>query len=93
MKDGELTVPEGSYFVLGDNRNDSDDSRYWGFVPHANIVGKPLMVYFSLNDGENHAPGQQAASAMPGGGGSARDDNSHSRWAFARWNRVLRVVR
>jgi len=45
--EGELTVPAGSYFVLGDNRNDSEDSRYWGFVPRQAIIGRPLLVYFS----------------------------------------------
>ncbi len=48
MHDGEVTVPAGQYFVLGDNRNDSEDSRYWGFVPGSEIVGRPLLVYFSL---------------------------------------------
>jgi signal peptidase I len=47
MADGEILVPPGQYFVLGDNRNDSEDSRYWGFVPQAAIVGRPLVVYFS----------------------------------------------
>jgi signal peptidase I len=45
---GEMTVPPNCYFVLGDNRNDSEDSRYWGFVPRDAIVGRPLLVYFSL---------------------------------------------
>jgi signal peptidase I len=45
---GELTVPPAQYFVLGDNRNDSEDSRYWGFVPRAAIVGRPMVVYFSV---------------------------------------------
>jgi len=44
----ELVVPSGRYFVLGDNRDNSDDSRYWGFVPRENIVGRPLLIYFSL---------------------------------------------
>jgi signal peptidase I len=50
VANGELTIPPDSYFVLGDNRNNSDDSRYWGLVPRAAIVGKPFLVYFSLNE-------------------------------------------
>jgi len=46
--DGEIVVPTGNYFVLGDNRNDSEDSRYWGFVPRAAMVGRPLLVDFSV---------------------------------------------
>jgi signal peptidase I len=45
---GELIVPENNYFVMGDNRDDSLDSRYWGFVPRGNIIGRPLMIYFSI---------------------------------------------
>jgi signal peptidase I len=48
VRDGEVVVPPGEYFVLGDNRNDSEDSRYWGFVPRSAIVGRPLLVYFTL---------------------------------------------
>ena len=48
LDDGELIVPEGSYFVLGDNRDDSSDSRYWGFVPAENVVGRPLVIYWSV---------------------------------------------
>jgi signal peptidase I len=44
----ELIVPENSYFVLGDNRDKSLDSRYWGFVPRENVVGRPLIIYFSM---------------------------------------------
>ncbi len=46
--DGKVMVPPHEYFVLGDNRNDSEDSRYWGFVPQSQIVGRPLLVYFTL---------------------------------------------
>jgi signal peptidase I len=44
---GELVVPPGYYFAMGDNRDNSLDSRYWGFVPAENIKGKPLFVYWS----------------------------------------------
>jgi len=48
VQDGWLVVPEGRYFVMGDNRDSSSDSRYWGFVPRENILGKPLVIYWSL---------------------------------------------
>ena len=48
VHEGEITVPRGSYFVMGDNRNDSEDSRYWGFVPRDAIVGEPFLIYFSF---------------------------------------------
>jgi signal peptidase I len=49
VANGELTVPPGALFVMGDNRDNSSDSRYWGFVPRENIMGKPLIVYWSYD--------------------------------------------
>ena len=46
---GEVVVPPNSYFAMGDNRDSSLDSRYWGFVPRENIIGKPLIVYWSYD--------------------------------------------
>ncbi len=43
----EIVVPPGNYFAMGDNRDASWDSRYWGFVPRENIIGKPLIIYWS----------------------------------------------
>jgi len=48
IKDGELVVPPGSYFALGDNREQSWDSRFWGFVPRGLITGRPLLIYWSF---------------------------------------------
>ncbi len=73
---GELLVPADSYFVLGDNRNDSEDSRYWGLVPRAAIEGTPLLIYFSLqqDDGAGDAGlpgGNNSSSGVPSGSLSA----------------------
>lgn len=46
---GPIAVPAGQYFVLGDNRDESLDSRYWGFVPEADIKGKAALLYFSFD--------------------------------------------
>ena len=50
---GPITVPAGDLFVLGDNRDDSADSREWGFVPRANVKGRPWIIYFSYEAERN----------------------------------------
>ncbi|MGI4758341.1 MAG: signal peptidase I [Janthinobacterium lividum] len=46
---GDLPVPAGRYFAMGDNRNNSQDSRFWGFVPRESILGEPVLVYLSVD--------------------------------------------
>jgi signal peptidase I len=49
VANGELVVPPGNYFAMGDNRDNSLDSRYWGLVPRENIIGKPLIIFWSYD--------------------------------------------
>jgi signal peptidase I len=48
---GPVHVPDGQYFVMGDNRDNSQDSRYWGFLPRSHVKGKALMIYWSYESG------------------------------------------
>jgi len=92
VSNGEITVPPDSYFVLGDNRNDSEDSRYWGFVPRSAIVGKPFLIYFSLKTPDNlPAPLASANAGVVAGRQPISPAASLS--DFARWDRALRVIR
>ncbi|MGC2637404.1 MAG: signal peptidase I [Acidobacteriaceae bacterium] len=87
VRNGDLVVPEGDYFVMGDNRNFSLDSRYWGYVTPDHIVGRPFVIYFSLR--EPSATDVAAVQDDRLGQKSAMDKLEN----FARWDRFLRVVR
>jgi signal peptidase I len=66
----ELVVPEGKYFVMGDNRNNSEDSRYWGFVPRDLVIGRAMFVYWSYDE-----------SAPPSNYGILVDFFVNTRWS------------
>jgi len=84
--DDELVVPQGSYFVLGDNRDDSYDSRYWGFVPQENVVGRPLVIYWSMDRGDSVLSG-----GLPSGKLSSLTLNVSQLLNSLRWHRMLRI--
>ena len=88
VENGQLIVPQGNYFVMGDNRDDSYDSRYWGFVPQANIIGRPLLIYWSVkgSEGEGIVP-----SSMGGKLYHFAYAITHI-FQITRWNRTLRLV-
>jgi signal peptidase I len=84
VSNGELVVPAQNYFAMGDNRENSLDSRYWGFVPRENIIGKPLVIFWSYD-----APTEEWA----GDSGSHYVDLAKNFFTKTRWNRTLKLVR
>ncbi|HEY6350382.1 MAG TPA: signal peptidase I [Candidatus Angelobacter sp.] len=87
LQDGELVVPADEYFVMGDNRDHSLDSRYWGLVPRANIVGRPLLIYLSLRERQDTAGDGDNGKLVHSGRLLAH------LWQFARWDRMFHLVR
>lgn len=85
---GEIVVPPGRYFAMGDNRDNSLDSRYWGFVPRENIIGRPVFIYWSYN-----APTDELMPSSPGDFGRHLLDVGLHFFSRTRWDRTLHVVR
>ena len=84
--DGELLVPPGFVFAMGDNRENSDDCRFWGLVPRENIVGTPLFVWWSYD-----APTEQLIDGNIGVD-HAVDVATHF-FTKTRWQRMFRLIR
>jgi signal peptidase I len=87
IQDGDLVVPPGKVFAMGDNRDVSYDSRYWGFVPRANVIGRPMFIYWSFETPRDEYERQGLIDRVA--------------WVFnivvhffdkTRWSRMLHVV-
>ena len=84
----DIVVPRDSFFGMGDNRDNSKDSRYWGFIPRGNVIGRPLLVYWSFE-----TPDDQY---LMRGAGDRIGFLAHTILHFfdqTRWSRTLRIVK
>ena len=89
IQNGELVVPPDSIFAMGDNRDVSLDSRYWGFIPRENIIGRPMFIYWSFKTPENQYLLTSLSDRL-------KFILGHEVLHFfdeTRWNRTLKVVR
>jgi signal peptidase I len=81
---GELVVPEGFYFAMGDNRDDSEDARYFGLVPRDYIIGKPLLIFWSYDADTQDLVGFTSNHFL---------DLARNFFSKTRWDRQFKLVR
>ena len=82
--DGDsIVVPPRKYFAMGDNRDNSLDSRYWGFVPRENIVGKPLVIYWSYGGKDSYEPNKFKQVL----------ELAKNFFPLTRWERTFKIIR
>ena len=87
-KDGEIVVPPGHYFAMGDNRDNSADSRYWGFVPRELIVGKGLLIYWSYETDSDEYRRTDVSDRV-----QQFTDLFTNFFTKTRWSRTLQIIR
>jgi signal peptidase I len=85
---GEVVVPANMYFAMGDNRDNSSDSRFWGFVPRENIIGKPFLIYWSYRASTEELTGNSAGSVLT----HFVDVGEHF-FTRTRWERTFKLIR
>ena len=88
FENGDLVVPPGKFFMMGDHRHNSLDSRYWGFVPRENIVGRPLFNYWSFETPDNQLDKTGIGNTLAWMGHVALHF-----FTDTRWTRTLHLVR
>jgi len=87
IENGDLVVPPGKYFAMGDHRDVSLDSRYWGFIPQENIIGRPMFIYWSFE-----TPSDQYQQRSWGDRISFLAHTVIHFFDMTRWKRTLKVV-
>jgi len=85
---GPVTVPPNQFFMMGDNRDNSQDSRYWGFLPRENIKGKSLVIYWSYEADREDYQDEGAGATLKGFGSVF----AHF-FTRTRWHRMLHQIR
>lgn len=88
IEGGDIVVPSDSYFGMGDNRDVSKDSRYWGFIPRANVIGRPVFIYWSFETPRDQYEKNSIADRI----GFIVHVIVHF-FTETRWSRTLHIVR